>query len=68
MRITEDMPVTESQKPVKRQLRRERWDTDEPVFWRPTKGAPLQPMTAADRDALHAEFERHGRLAALDLG
>jgi fatty-acyl-CoA synthase len=68
VRITEDMPVTESQKPVKRQLRRERWDTDEPVFWRPAKGAPLQPMTAADRDALHAEFERHGRLAALDLG
>jgi len=68
VRITEDMPVTESQKPVKRQLRRERWDTDEPVYWRAAKGAPLQLMTAADRDALHAEFERHGRLAALDLG
>ncbi|MFA5885482.1 MAG: AMP-binding protein [Acidimicrobiia bacterium] len=68
VRVTEDMPVTESQKPLKRQLRRERWDTDEIVLWRPSKGAPLQPMTAADRDALHAEFERHGRLAALDVG
>ncbi|MBM3658088.1 MAG: AMP-binding protein [Actinobacteria bacterium] len=68
VRVTEDMPVTESQKPVKRQLRRERWDTTEPVFWRPGKGAPLQRMTDADRAALHAEFERHGRLAALDVG
>jgi fatty-acyl-CoA synthase len=67
VRVTEEMPVTESQKPLKRQLRRERWDTDEPVYWRPTKGAPLRRMTPADRDALHAEFERHGRLAALDV-
>lgn len=68
VRITEDMPVTESQKPLKRQLRRERWDTDEQVFWRPAKGASLQPMTDADRDALHTDFERRGRLAALDAG
>ena len=68
VRITTDMPVTESQKPLKRQLRRERWDTDEVVFWRPGKGVPLQRMTPADRDALHAEFARHGRLAALDVG
>ena len=67
VRITEDMPVTESQKPIKRQLRRERWDTDESVFWRPDKGATLRPMTAADRAALHAAFERHGRIAALDV-
>jgi len=68
VRVTEDMPVTESQKPIKRQLRRERWDTDEVVFWRAGKGAPLQRMAPADRDALHAEFERHGRVAALDVG
>jgi len=68
VRITEDMPVTESQKPIKRQLRRERWETDEPVFWRPAKGASLRAMTAADRDALHAEFERRDRLSALDVG
>ena len=62
------MPVTESQKPLKRQLRRERWDTTEQMFWRPAKGASLQPMTDDDRDALHADFERRGRLAALDAG
>jgi Acyl-CoA synthetases (AMP-forming)/AMP-acid ligases II len=67
LRVTEHMPVTESQKPLKRQLRRERWETDDPVFWRPTKGAPLRRMTDADRAALHAEFARHGRLAALDV-
>ncbi|GMU77806.1 MAG: acyl-CoA synthetase [Acidimicrobiia bacterium] len=68
VRITEDMPVTESQKPIKRQLRRERWDTAEPVFWRAEKGAPLRRMTDDDRAALHEAFERHGRLAALDVG
>jgi fatty-acyl-CoA synthase len=68
VRITEDMPVTESQKPIKRQLRRERWDTDEPVYWRPAKGGPLRPMTADDRTALRAEFEARGRVAALDAG
>jgi fatty-acyl-CoA synthase len=68
VRITEDLPVTESQKPLKRQLRRERWDTDEPVFWRPTKGEPLRAMTDADRAGLEAEFETRGRLASLDAG
>ncbi len=67
VRITTDLPVTESQKPLKRLLRRERWDTTEPVFWRPAKGAPLQPMTDDDRTALLAEFARHGRTAALDV-
>jgi hypothetical protein len=38
------------------------------MFWRRTKGAPLQPMTDADRDALRAEFARRDRLAALDAG
>jgi len=68
VRITEQMPVTESQKPMKRQLRRERWETDEPVFWRPAKGARLRRMTAEDREALRRAFEQHGRLAALDVG
>src|SRR5262249_60333252 len=68
LRITEDMPMTESQKPMKRQLRRERWDTDEPVFWRPAKGEPLQVMRDADRAALRAGFESRGRLAARDAG
>jgi fatty-acyl-CoA synthase len=68
VRVTEAMPVTESQKPLKRVLRRERWDTDEPVFWRPARGAGLAPMTAADREALLAEFARHERLGALDAG
>ncbi|MFM8304604.1 MAG: AMP-binding enzyme, partial [Actinomycetota bacterium] len=67
VRVTEDMPVTESQKPLKRQLRRERWDTGDAVYWRPTKGATLRLMTAADRDALFAEFARHGRSGVLDM-
>jgi len=68
VRVTEAMPVTESQKPLKRVLRRERWDTAEPVFWRPARGAGLVPMTTADRETLLAEFARHERLGALDAG
>jgi fatty-acyl-CoA synthase len=68
VRVTEDMPVTESQKPIKRQLRRERWETREPVFWRSAKGEPLRVMTDADRASLQTEFEARGRVAALDAG
>ncbi|MEI8001996.1 MAG: AMP-binding protein [Actinomycetes bacterium] len=68
VRVTTELPVTESQKPLKRQLRRERWDTTDAVSWRPAKGQPLQPMTGADRSALLAAFARHGRSGALDVG
>jgi fatty-acyl-CoA synthase len=68
VRIVEKMPTTESQKPMKRQLRHERWDPDAGVYWRPAKNQPLQPMGHADREELRKRFEARDRLTALDVG
>ena len=64
----EKIPVTETQKPMKRQLRRERWDVPEPVFWRSAKGESLRPLSEGDRDELMRRFEARGRVGALDAG
>ena len=68
VRIVEKMPTTESQKPMKRQLRHERWEPGDGVYWRPRKNDGLQPMTGADREDLRRRFEARDRLAALDVG
>jgi hypothetical protein len=61
------MPVTETQKPMKRQLRREKWDAPDPVYWRPGKGEALRPFSEGDREELLRRFEERGRVGALDL-
>ncbi|HEV3450395.1 MAG TPA: long-chain-fatty-acid--CoA ligase [Acidimicrobiia bacterium] len=66
VRVTPALPVTETQKVLKRVLRRQRWDVDDPVFWRPRRGEPLRRMTARDRDDLRARFEARQRLDQLD--
>jgi len=66
VRITETLPVTETQKVLKRALRRERWEVPDPLFWRPHKGDALQAMTDADRTELHARFEARDRLDQLE--
>jgi len=42
VRITETLPMTETQKVLKRVLRRERWEVPDPLYWRPHKGDALQ--------------------------
>ncbi len=68
VRVMEKIPVTETQKPMKRQLRRERWDVPEPVFWRSAKGESLRTLSEGDRDELMRRFEARGRVGALDVG
>ena len=66
VRITDALPVTETQKVLKRVLRRDRWEVPDPIYWRPRKGEALQAMTAADRAELHARFEARDRLDQLE--
>jgi fatty-acyl-CoA synthase len=66
VRVTAELPTTQTAKVLKRQLRRERWETTDPVWWRPTKGAPLEPLTDEGRAAILAEFTARDRLAELD--
>src|SRR6202011_5657075 len=66
VRVTPALPVTETQKVLKRVLRRQRWEVEDPVFWRPHRGQPLRPMTAADRDEVRSRFEARQRLDQLE--
>jgi fatty-acyl-CoA synthase len=66
VRVTSELPTTHTAKVLKRQLRRERWDTSEPVWWRSAKGAPLELLSAEGRAAILAEFALRDRLGELD--
>lgn len=61
VRVTSSMPLTANNKVHKPPLRAERWDTTEPLWWRPTRQDPLVPMTAADKTALVERFAANGR-------
>jgi fatty-acyl-CoA synthase len=67
VRITDELPVTQTQKVLKRVLRKERWDVTDPVWWRSAPGAPLHLMDDEARAELHARFEARGRLDQLEL-
>jgi fatty-acyl-CoA synthase len=66
VRVTEALPVTETQKVLKRVLRRDRWDVSDPVYWRASKREQLRPMSDDDRAALRTRFETRGRLDQLE--
>jgi fatty-acyl-CoA synthase len=65
VRVTDAMPLTGTNKVVKAPLKSEGWATAEPVFWRADRdAAAYHPLTDADRTALAAELETHGRVGA----
>jgi fatty-acyl-CoA synthase len=66
VRITDALPVTETQKVLKRVLRRDRWEVPDPIYWRRRKGEALRTMTDADRAELHGRFEARDRLDQLE--
>jgi len=61
VRITSSMPLTANNKVHKPPLRAERWDTPEPLWWRPTRKDSLVPMSPADKAALVDRFVAAGR-------
>lgn len=62
LRVSADLPVTGSNKVLKRGLQAQRWHTDDPVYRWAGRGRPeYRAMSAADRDALDSEFATHGR-------
>lgn len=65
VRIVEQIPLTANNKVHKPPLRAEGWQTTDPVWWRPSRDAPLRPLTDADRAALVAEFAANGRAHVL---
>jgi acyl-CoA synthetase (AMP-forming)/AMP-acid ligase II len=65
LRVTRSLPVTQTSKVQKRALRSERWECDEPVWFRPAKAEGLRRLTTADRAALRAAFAARGRESVL---
>ena len=66
VRVAATLPVTETSKVLKRVLRRDRWETDDEVWWQPEKGGEYRRLTPADVDALRAEFTARGRQPVLE--
>jgi fatty-acyl-CoA synthase len=66
VRVAASLPSTQTNKVLKRQLRAERWETDDEVWWRPEGSGAYRGVTAEDRAALHDAFAAHDRLHVLD--
>jgi fatty-acyl-CoA synthase len=66
VRVAESFPLTHTNKIKKRDLRREHWETADPIWWKPTRDAGYRPFTDSDAKELHATFEQAGRAQLLD--
>ncbi len=62
LRVSANLPVTGSNKVLKRALQEQGWRTDEPVHRWTGRGAPeYHLMSASDKQALESEFAAFGR-------
>jgi fatty-acyl-CoA synthase len=60
IRVVAKLPMTQTNKVVKADLRSERWDCADPVWWRPGRDALYRRLTTEDRDAIAREMAQHG--------
>ncbi|MHB8329886.1 MAG: AMP-binding protein, partial [Acidimicrobiales bacterium] len=69
VRVLAQVPVTATGKVDKRPLRTERWETGDPVWWRPFewRTGGYRRLTAEDVGWLRTEFEAYGRSALLGM-
>jgi fatty-acyl-CoA synthase len=67
VRVAAALPVTHTNKVLKRELQVDRWDrtADDLVFWRPGRDDTFTRLDAAGRDAIEAEFAVKGRVNVL---
>ncbi|MDQ1449472.1 MAG: fatty-acyl-CoA synthase, partial [Actinomycetota bacterium] len=56
VRVTGGLPSTATQKVLKRVLRHEHWECDDPVWWRPGRASELRLLTPEDVGVLRARF------------
>ncbi len=66
VRVARELPITPTNKVLKRKLRTEIWECSDPVWCRQPDGS-YQLLTAADADRIRQEFTARGRAAVLDL-
>ncbi len=56
VRVMQEIPVTATAKVMRRQLREQRWHTDDPLWWKPRMDEPYQRMNPEDVIAWEARF------------
>ncbi|MCV7047486.1 AMP-binding protein [Mycobacterium frederiksbergense] len=62
LRVSDNLPVTGSNKVLKRELQQQRWHTEEPVYrWAGRGAVAYRQMDAGDRRSLDDEFARYGQ-------
>jgi fatty-acyl-CoA synthase len=66
LRISRELPVTQTNKVLKRALRKQHWECADPVWWKPAKGDPYRRLDPRDIAQIREHFAERGRSAALD--
>jgi len=66
VRICDALPSTQTNKVLKRALRKEHWECADPVWWKPEKGDAYRRLAEEDRAAIRDRFAARGRSAALN--
>ena len=61
VRIADELPRTPTNKVRTRDLAGQRWECSDPVWFRDGRDLTYRPLTAEDRERLHAELAQHGR-------
>ena len=61
IRLSRRLPTTHTNKVLKRNLKQEGWNCDDPVWWLPPREQQYRPFGADDAQALQALFTSRGR-------
>jgi fatty-acyl-CoA synthase len=61
VRVVGRMPLTPTNKLDKKPLRAQAWECADPVWWRPSRAAPLVRITEAEQAVLGTAFTANGR-------
>jgi fatty-acyl-CoA synthase len=65
VRVTTELPLTQTNKVLKRVLVAELWRTDDPLWWRPGRDTTYRPMAVEDADGVEAALRAQGRAISL---
>lgn len=67
IRVAADLPLTQTSKVIKHQLRRERWNCADILWWRSARSADWGEMTSEDIAGWEYSFALRGREQVLEL-
>lgn len=67
IRVDDELPITRTNKVIKRELGRSRWNTPSPVWGRLERDGDYLAIGKAEIRRIEAEFEKHGRRHILAL-